>query len=56
MNEEQKHAAQDILASLISFDCHGIDCYQCPFSYNNGSCMVTTAHTKFEELNRKGEN
>lgn len=55
MTEEQKHAAQDILATLISFDCAGIDCYQCPFSYNHGSCMVTTAHTKFEEINRTKE-
>ena len=52
MTEEQKHSAQDILATLISFDCQGIDCYDCPFSYNNGSCMVTTAHAKFDELNK----
>lgn len=51
MTEEQKHAAQDILATLISFDCRGIDCFDCPFSYNNGSCMVTTAHVKFNEIN-----
>lgn len=51
MTLEQKHAAQDILASLISFDCSGIDCYNCPFSYSSGSCMVTTAHRKFEEIN-----
>lgn len=56
MTQEQKHAAQDILATLISFDCAGIDCYDCPFSYNHGSCMVTTAHAKFEELNKKGDN
>lgn len=52
MTQEQKHSIQDILATLISFDCHGMDCYECPFSYNNGSCMVTTAHTKFEAINR----
>lgn len=56
MTQEQKHAAQDILATLISFDCTGIDCYQCPFSYNHGSCMVTTASAKFDELNEKGDN
>lgn len=52
MTQEQKHAAQDILATLISFDCRGIDCYDCPFSYNNGSCMVTIAHAKFDEINK----
>lgn len=51
MTQEQKHAAQDILATLISFDCRGIDCFDCPFSYNNGSCMVTIAHAKFDEIN-----
>ena len=56
MTQEQKRAAQDILATLISFDCTGIDCYQCPFSYNYGSCMVTTASAKFDELNKKGDN
>lgn len=55
MTLEQKHAAQDILATLISFDCTGIDCYNCPFSYNNGSCMVTTASRKFDELNSTTE-
>lgn len=52
MTQEQKHAAQDILATLISFDCRGINCFDCPFSYNNGSCMVTTAHAKFDEINK----
>lgn len=52
MTQEQKHAAQDILATLISFDCRGIDCFDCPFSYNNGSCMVTIARAKFDEINK----
>lgn len=58
MTQEQKHAAQDILATLISFDCSGIDCDECPFGNEHTilACMVVEAHSKFEELNKKGDN
>lgn len=52
MTTEQKRQAQDILATLISFDCQGIVCNQCPFfSRDIGACMVVIAQTKFDELN-----
>ena len=52
MTQEQKHAALDVLAALISFDCNGIDCYDCVFSDSNGTCMLTIARAKFDALNK----
>lgn len=57
MTEAQRRQALDIMATMISFDCKGIDCFDCPFANKSGKCLIIFVTSQFDYLNKKeGEN
>ena len=56
MTKEKLNQAKDIIATMISWDCDGVNCKECPFHNDKAiECMIIYANSKWRELNQRKE-